>query len=1163
VGTESQQNRLVTVAISKAAKNELGSAAGAAIELVRQWLEAAPPNPRGAGKQLAGLLSDPNGLKFAVGFIDGVIRPEDLRVAARNLYRLRKTTPRFLPSFQRLLLRIGAIAGMVFPWLVIPIARRVLRQLVSHLVIDATESKLGKALRRIRNNPELKSGDESLIRLNINLLGEAVLGADEAERRLDGIRRLLLRPDVDYVSVKVSSAVAPHSAWAFEAAVQDICERLEPLYDIAVRATPHKFINLDMEEYRDLDLTIAVFKKILQQPRFRSLKAGIVLQAYLPDAMAAMRDLQEWATERRKQGGSAIKVRLVKGANLPMERVDAEIHGWPLATLESKQATDSNYKRVLDFALRSERLDAIELGIAGHNLFDLSFAKCLAESRRITSGYQFEMLLGMATEQYPIVAAAAKPLILYTPVVHPKEFDVAIAYLIRRLEEGASPENFMSALFKLSDSQEHFDQERERFLASVAALSEAEPKSNRIQNRMRDRTAVERGFVNAPDSDPSTEANRRWAERIFLRAAKSTVCESTLQAARITSKPQLESLLANASSAAKTWQSTPARKRAAVLHRVGDELERNRGLLIEVMLSEAGKTFDQADPEVSEAIDFAHYYAEQALALDELDGATHLPDRLVLVTPPWNFPVAIPAGSTLAALASGAGVILKPAGPAGRCGALLAELLWKAGVPKSALTLVQVAESQLGRQLVSSPLIDRVILTGSYETAELFRSFRADLPILAETSGKNAMIITPSADLDLAAKDLAYSAFGHAGQKCSAASIGILVGSVASSERFRRQLIDAVQSLVVTHGHDPRAQIGPLIAEPEGKLLQGLTELDSGEQWILVPKRLDDSGKLWSPGIRTGVQRGATSHLVEYFGPVLALMTAANLGEAIEIANQVDYGLTAGIHSLDSAEVVQWVNEIQAGNLYVNRGTTGAIVQRQPFGGWKRSAIGAGAKAGGPSYLMGFGRFEMAPPKLAETSQTLASRCEQLISAAALVMNEREIKKLRQCAAADQLALDSFYLSVDDRSGLRSEVNVLRHLRADCELRINASADLFSGWRAALSARLVGAQVSLAVSGSELDAALRKLGVATRVETDAQWLSRVSSRRNYRVRMIGQLNTGNPPSNPDLAVFANAVTANGRIELLPYFREQAISVTTHRFGNPIELPNDILLAVSR
>ena len=1151
------------MANTKAAKRELDEAAEAAVELVKAWLAESPAVQSGSGKQLAGLLSDPKGLKFAVGFIDGVVRPEDMRVAARNLYRLRADIPRFLPAYQRLLLKVGALAGLFLPLLVVPLARIILRKLVSHLVIDASESKLGVALRKIRNNPQVRDGQGSLVRLNINLLGEAVLGAAEAERRLEGINRLLQRPDVDYVSVKVSSAVAPHSSWAFSTAVEEISERLIPLYEIAAKASPAKFINLDMEEYRDLDLTIAVFKRILGEPQFRDLKAGIVLQAYLPDAMAAMRDLQDWATLRRQQGGSAIKVRLVKGANLPMERVDAELHGWPLATVGSKQEADTNYKRVLDFALRADRLDALELGIAGHNLFDLAFAKCLADARGIKQGFQFEMLLGMATDQYPLVAAAAKPLILYTPVVHPKEFDVAIAYLIRRLEEGASPENFMSSLFELRDNAEAFERERERFLASVADLDSAAPKANRVQNRAKDRPSSSTEFSNAPDSDPATEANRRWAEKVLLRAAGSTIGQAQIEACKVTSKKQLSNLVAAAHSNASTWQSTSPKKRAAVLHKVGEELERNRALLLEVMISEAGKTFEQADPEVSEAIDFAHYYAEQAIALNELDGATHLPDRLVLVTPPWNFPVAIPAGSTLAALASGAGVILKPAAPASRCGAILAELMWQAGVPKSALTLVQLSESQLGREFISNPLVDRVVLTGSFETAQLFREFRSDLPILAETSGKNAMIITPSADLDLAAKDLAYSAFGHAGQKCSAASIAILVGSVASSERFRRQLVDAVQSLVVAPSADPRSQLGPLIAPPEAKLLQGLTELDSGEQWLLVPKRLDEAGKLWSPGIRIGVQRGSTSHLVEYFGPVLALMTASNLQEAIEIANDVDYGLTSGLHSLDAAEAIQWVENIQAGNLYINRGTTGAIVQRQPFGGWKRSAIGPGAKAGGPSYLMGFGRFEMSPARAVGYPSSVAERCENLLIAATSQLSDRELTQLRQCAQADQDALENFYLPVVDRSGLISEVNVLRHLRADCELRINASASEFATWRSALTARLIGAPISIAEGKSELHDALRRLGVGHKVESDHEWVSRASERRNYRVRMLGDLANAAAPSSPDIAIFSSSVTANGRVELLPYFREQAISITAHRFGNPIDLPGIVLRAITR
>ncbi|MDQ1622387.1 MAG: RHH-type transcriptional regulator, proline utilization regulon repressor / proline dehydrogenase, partial [Actinomycetota bacterium] len=304
------------------------------VALVRRWLaEAArvPVDP--AAEQLAGVLKDPNGLDFTVGFVDGVVRPEDLRVAASNLAALAPKVPAFLPWYLRSAVRLGGTVAPVLPQVVIPIARRVLRDMVGHLIVDATDAKLGAALARIR-----KDG----IKLNVNLLGEAVLGEHEASRRLEGTHALLSRPDVDYVSIKVSSTVAPHSAWAFDEAVEHVIEKLTPLFARAASFPKAKFINLDMEEYKDLDLTIAVFTRILGQPEFKNLEAGIVLQAYLPDALSAMIRLQDWAAARTAGGGAAIKVRVVKGANLPMEQVEASLHGWPLATWGSKQDSDTN-----------------------------------------------------------------------------------------------------------------------------------------------------------------------------------------------------------------------------------------------------------------------------------------------------------------------------------------------------------------------------------------------------------------------------------------------------------------------------------------------------------------------------------------------------------------------------------------------------------------------------------------------------------------------------------------------------------------------------------------------------------------------------------------------------------------------------------------------------
>ncbi|MEA5455858.1 proline dehydrogenase family protein [Sinomonas sp. JGH33] len=1167
-----------------------------AIAQVRRWLDAAatfPVDP--AAAQLAEVLKDPNGLEFTVGFVDGVVRPEDLGVAARNLRDLAPKAPAFLPWPLKRAVQLGGSLAPVAPGVVVPIARRVLREMVSHLIVDASDAKLGPAIAKIR-----KPG----IRLNLNLLGEAILGEGEASRRLEGTRRILERDDVDYASIKVSATVAPHNHWAFDEAVGDIVESLAPLYELAVRsakAGKPKFINLDMEEYKDLELTIAVFTRLLEREEFRGLEAGIVLQAYLPDCLGAMMRLQEWAAARVAAGGAPIKVRVVKGANLPMEHVDAEIHGWPVATWGSKRESDTSYKAVLDYALHPERLANVRIGIAGHNLFDIALAWLLAKARGVDTGVrggsgliEFEMLLGMASAQAQAVLADVGHLLLYTPVVHPGEFDVAIAYLIRRLEEGASQDNFMSAVFELESNDVLFEREKRRFLASLDALDRAPfiggddarhgvPLPNRRQDRRHgsdDGAAPSRthgssahpAFANTPDTDPDLPGNRAWGRAILARAERSTLGADVVERHTLGTAGELDAVVRSAVVAGEAWGALSGAERAAILDEAGRALERRRAELLEVMASECGKTLDQGDPEVSEAVDFAHYYAHLARELDTVDGAQFVPSRLTVVTPPWNFPVAIPAGSTLAALAAGSAVVIKPAKQARRSGAVMVSAIWEAldaaGVSRDALQYVQLEDRALGRQLVAHPDVDRVILTGGYETAQLFRSFRPDLPLLAETSGKNAIIVTPSADLDLAAKDVAYSAFGHAGQKCSAASLVVLVGSVATSKRFRNQLIDAVQSLHVGYPWDARSQMGPVIEPPGEKLRRGLTQLGEGEHWVLEPRQLDNSGKLWSPGIRAGVKPGSEYHLVEYFGPVLGVMTASTLEEAVALVNRIDYGLTSGLHSLDAAEIDYWTSAIQAGNLYVNRGITGAIVQRQPFGGWKKSAIGAGTKAGGPNYLVGLGSWVDVPLRGAsgandDGAARLSGPVAELFAAAREAMPSDDAAWLAAALGSDAAAWASEFGVAKDVSGLACERNVFRYRAVPVTIRFEgatsghgeaelvrvAAAGLLAG-----SALVVSSAVDLPGRAADV---LRRHDAAVVVEDDAAWLRRAGRLGSGRIRLISSPVapaavglTEALGGTPDVAVYAHPVVGAGRVELLPFLHEQAVSLTAHRFGNP-------------
>ncbi|TPW78464.1 bifunctional proline dehydrogenase/L-glutamate gamma-semialdehyde dehydrogenase [Schumannella sp. 10F1B-5-1] len=1234
------------------------------VDLVHRWLDASREvatdrRSDAHAARLAGLLKDPQGLDFTLGFVDRVVRPEDLRVAGRELETLSHGIPAFLPWHLRAAISIGGAFAPVLPWPIIPIARRVLRGMVSHLVIDATPKSLDKVIGQLRTDGT---------RLNINLLGEAVLGETEADARLTGTIDLLGRDDVDYVSVKVSAVASQLSMWGFDETVDRVVHRLTPLYGAAVRSASPKFINLDMEEYRDLDLTIAVFTRLLEQPGMKHYEAGIVLQAYLPDSLAALQQLSAWARARVADGGAPIKVRVVKGANLAMEHVDARLHGWPLATWGSKQHTDTHYKRMLTWAMTPERTAAVKLGIAGHNLFDVAFAHLLASRRGVADRVDFEMLLGMATAQAQAVRADVGDLLLYTPVVDPAQFDSAISYLVRRLEENASPENFMSSVFDLADSEDAFAVEEERFRSALAALHrtvDAVPEPARTQDRQHPIIpTTPSAFVNEPDTDPALAANRAWGRAVLSRARESRLGVDTIAAAAVTGSQQLEELLAASRAAGRAWGRVPVADRAAQLDRIGEVLVAMRGRLVEVMVSETGKTIAEADVEVSEAIDFARWYAARARELDSIDGARHVPDTVTLAAPPWNFPVAIPCGSVLAPLAAGSAVVFKPAPQARRCGAVLAEALWEAGVPRDLVALVDLDEERFGRSLVAAPEIDRVILTGSIETAELFRSWRPALPIVAETSGKNAIVVTPSADLDLAVNDLVKSAFGHAGQKCSAASLGILVGSVATSPRFLRQLEDAVRSLVVGPGTDASTAVGPVIEPVSGKLERALTTLAPGETWLVEPRRLDEDGRLWSPGVRKGVQPGSEFHTTEYFGPVLGLMAAPSLDEAIAWQNATDYGLTAGIHSLDAREVEQWLDEVQAGNLYVNRGITGAVVRRQPFGGWKRSRVGTGAKAGGPNMLLGLGSWvadggaagvdaagagagadaaagagaadsaeatagrrekgamtmivegriaaagapaqrvgdeaadETAVPTPARGEQLatpigepvpaptaargagvddslslagLDERVRAVIEGAQPALDYDSFAFVRRSALSDQAAWDAEFGGARDSARLGVERNVLRYRPTPVVIRLAEGGSLAEAVRVIAAGARARSRLVLS-SAAPLPSGLRPLiagefpmlrvdQVVT--ETDAAFAARLNAEaptaRGMRIRLIAPTGTGASAGaalaaaaggSPDVAIWSGPVTTAGRLELLPFLLEQAVSITAHRFGTP-------------
>lgn len=1088
-------------------------------------------------QQLAELLRDDQGVRFTMDFVDRVMRPESNRVAAHALRSItRGVDASFLGQVNALLVGVGAFVGPILPFVVVPAARARMRQLVGHLVLDAESDALNTLLDNAEANGE---------QLNLNLLGEAVLGEEEATDRAERTLQLIQNPRVTYVSVKASSMVSQLNHWDYDECVRLVKDRIRPLYRVARDRDPQVFINMDMEEYHDLHLTIDVFTQLLSEDEFADYEGGIVLQAYLPDTLGALEHLADFAVQRVANGGAKIKIRLVKGANLSMERVHAESRGWEQAPYLTKDEVDANYYRLLDFVLREEFAGALKIGVASHNLFTSALAYELAQRRGVADMVDSEMLAGMSPAQQAIVREAYGEQILYTPVVRKEDFDVAVSYLVRRLEENAAPQNFLHALFAPKTAERDPIKEQEAvFRWAVEHRWDVRNGPNRTQDRNGEehrqaKTAADTTgrFRNEPDTDPALEANRRWAEHHLANPPEVNTGEE------VTDPAVVKDAVERAMAAQPVWQERSPEERARVLEAIGDEIARRRGDFVSIAAHEAGKTIDQSDPEISEAIDFCAYYAASARRLGEV-AAEFEPNRLTLVVPPWNFPIAIPTGGVCAALAAGSAVILKPAPQVTACAKLIYDCIQTVfaaeGVDPDTVQYLRADEGDAGKALITADEVDAVILTGASETAQLFKSWKPRLNIMAETSGKNAIVITPSADPDLAINDLYLSAFGHSGQKCSAASLVILVGSAGESERLRGQLLDAASTLKVGPGTDLATTMNGLIEPPGEKLEHGLTQLEPGERWLLEPKQLDAEGKFWSPGIRDNVAPGSWYHRNECFGPVLGIMHAATLEEAIEWQNSTGYGLTAGIHTLDGDEIDTWLDTVEAGNLYVNRGITGAIVQRQPFGGWKKSSVGPGAKAGGPNYVAQMGTWRNPGTLPPAPGVSISPAVQDLLESWRTHLSADDYGWLSRAAEFDQRAWDTEFGRGHDHVGLRSEANVFRY-RPTLEpvvIAVGAGYALRDVYRQLLAAAITGTDIRV-VAPTDITAELEAAGIGVDANAVTGTPARIRAVGEAPEALFGDVATH---------VFDGPVLLDGRRELLPYLLEQSVSATLHRFG---------------
>ncbi len=782
------------------------------------------------------------------------------------------------------------------------------------------------------------------------------------------------------VSVKPTALSARYSPLTRAEGLEQAKARLRPILRQAI--TGGAFVHFDAEHYDVKDLTLQLFRELLDEPELVALDAGIVIQAYLKDSRHDLADLVAFSSTRAAAGGRPITVRLVKGAYWDTEVVLARAEGWPVPVYEHKVETDANYERCT--RLLHDHHGGVRAAFGSHNLRSLGYAIAYGRSKGIPdAGYEVQLLYGMAEPLHAAVRRMGMRLRVYAPV---GELVPGMAYLVRRLLENTANESFV----------------RRRFVEGRALDEVLAPPDV-------DSLPGPEGPARRPPSDPRAPAGyepepvaewRRATTRATFAAAVRKVADGGLLVrvpAVIDGRPvetaaairsvdpadpntivaesascgaaEAEAALEAARRAWPAWLRTPAGERAAVLFRAAEWMRARRNDLAALEVFEAGKPWKDADGDVCEAIDFLEYYGREMLRLDH--GATvqsppgehnrlrYQGRGIGVVIAPWNFPLAIPTGMVAAALVTGNAVLFKPAEQTPGVASKLVDALVAGGLPPGVLAFLPGVGEDVGAYLVEHPDVSFVAFTGSkdvglhiVQAAAVHRPGQRHVKrVVAEMGGKNALVVDADADLDQAVPIIVGSAFGYAGQKCSALSRLIVVDAVY--DQVVERVAGATRQLRVGHPREMGTDVGPLIDAEAYQRVRAYVEAAPGEGRVVVAREdVPDQGYFVGPAVVADVHAGSHLATDEIFGPVLAVMRAPTFEAAVELANATDYALTAGVLSRSPAHIRLAEAELRAGNVYVNRSITGAVVGRHPFGGYGLS--GVGSKAGGPDYLLHF-----------------------------------------------------------------------------------------------------------------------------------------------------------------------------------------------------------------
>jgi RHH-type proline utilization regulon transcriptional repressor/proline dehydrogenase/delta 1-pyrroline-5-carboxylate dehydrogenase len=818
----------------------------------------------------------------------------------------------------------------------------------------------------------------------LDLLGEAVITEAEAQSYLESYLELMEQltqqaqqwssvPEIDVadgeplpkvqVSVKLTAFYSQFDPLDPEGSKERVCDRIRTLLRRAKELGAA--VHFDMEQYVYKDLTLAILKDLLMEEEFRSrTDIGVTLQGYLRESEADLQGLIDWAKER----GYPVTVRLVKGAYWDQETIKAVQQDWQQPVYNEKAATDANFERMTQLLL--ENHDHLYAAIGSHNVRSQAKAIAIAESLNIPRRrFELQVLYGMGDRLAKALVQRGHRVRVYAPY---GKLLPGMAYLIRRLLENTANSSFLRQSLEEKPMDEllapptpenpesTYDAEIPFPNAADTDYSQAEARENAMQALQTVRQQLGKTYLPLINGEYQPTENT-------VDSVNPSNPDDVIGTIGLISIEQAEQALQAAKAAFPAWKRTPATERAQILRNAADIMERRRAELGAWVCLEVGKALAQADAEVSEAIDFCRYYADEMKRLDEgynydIAGETnryvYQPRGIAVVISPWNFPIAIATGMSVAALVTGNCTLLKPAENSSVIAAKITEILLEAGIPKGVFQYVPGKGSQAGAYMVKHPDVHLIAFTGSqevgcriYADAAVLQPGQKHLKrVIAEMGGKNAIIVDESADLDQAVAGVVFSAFGYSGQKCSACSRVIVLDPVYDA--FVGRMVEATKSLNIGAAEVPSTQVGPVIDAAARDRILDYINIGRQEGEVALEMSAPDTGYFVGPTLFTNVSPDACIAQEEIFGPVVAIIRVKDFDEALAVANGTNYALTGGLYSRTPSHIERAGAEFEVGNLYINRNITGAIVSRQPFGGFKLS--GVGSKAGGPDYLVQF-----------------------------------------------------------------------------------------------------------------------------------------------------------------------------------------------------------------